>query len=94
MAACVIKDCVRRAECLWALQLVKMSLNSCRNISELFKRMFSESQIAQQFHIGKTKAMYVVAFGLAPYFFDRLLKHLKECQTFVICFDEALNKVV
>lgn len=38
--------------------------------------------------------MYVVVFGLTPYFSDLLLKHLKLRQMSVICFDEALNKVV
>jgi hypothetical protein len=34
---------------------------------------------------------YVISHGLGPYFRDRLLEDIKNCQRFVLCFDEKLN---
>ena len=64
------------------------SANSCSHISELFKHMFEDSDIVKKFSMGRTKAAYMIISGLAPYFKDELTS------TFVICFDEASNRVI
>lgn len=40
------------------------------------------------------KVAYVVSYGLGPYFRSQLISALNGCSEYVICFDEALNKVV
>lgn len=91
----LLKDDVLKAECLWAMHVVnkKMSYNSCAYISQIFQVMFPDSVIAKQFKLGSSKVAYLVSYGLAPYFLNQLMDHIKLCNDFVICFDEAFNKV-
>ena len=86
---------VTNAEIIWCLKVIEshFSYRSCSDIGVLFKAMFTDSDIAQRFSLGKTKIAYNIAFGIAPYFENQLLEELRDKQ-FVICFDEALNKVV
>ncbi|GBN53613.1 hypothetical protein AVEN_197773-1, partial [Araneus ventricosus] len=84
-----------KAEILWAMTVVekKLSLNSCSNISRIFKCMFSDSTLAQQFQLGKDKVSYIIHYGISHYFHETLLDTLKNCSDITICFDESLNKV-
>ena len=54
----LLKKGVIKAEILLCLKLVAdhLSYNSCSNISKIFKIMFSHSDVARQFSLGKTKA--------------------------------------
>lgn len=90
----VSKENVTAAEILWCMNLVmnRMSFNSCAIVNELFKRMFSDSDIAKKFALASTKASYFVCYGMAPYFHTKLLDLLKRTK-FVACFDESLNKI-
>ena len=67
------------AEVLWAVKMVMFhySANSCSNTGDLFKQMFPDSRIAQNFNCGKTKCLYLVCFGLAPYLHDKLMSNLR-----------------
>ena len=68
-------------------------MNSSSNTGELFKMMFSDSQIAQMFSCGKTKWSYIITHGLASNFHDRMLAGLKDGDVkYVISFDESLNR--
>lgn len=91
----VHKDDVTKAEVLWALKSVVShhSFNSCKDLNDLFKSMFPDSQIASKFQLGPTKLAYVVRFGLAPHFQSELVSTLHECQHLVLAFDESYNKV-
>ena len=53
--------------------------------------MFSDSDIAKSFSLGKTKCTYFINFGIAPYFRDLLLKELKSSKYIVVSYDESLN---
>lgn len=55
--------------------------------------MFPDSKIAESVTVGRTKMSYLVTFGLAPFFNQILLKEIADCAKYVICFDEALNKI-
>ena len=83
------------AEIIWALKNV-MDHHSKRSVDEdakTFRRMFPDSQIAQQFKLGRTKLSYVLYFGLAEYFRQLLLEDLRKCQYFVVAFDESFNTI-
>ncbi|GBM79337.1 hypothetical protein AVEN_32951-1 [Araneus ventricosus] len=55
--------------------------------------MFPDSAIAEKkISLGSTKIAYIATFGLAPYFYLSLLKEIRSSH-FVLCFDEALNRV-
>jgi hypothetical protein len=89
-------DDITSAEIIWALEVVTggMSLNSCSRSTEAFRRMFHDSQIAQRYSMGKTKASYIITHGIAPYFKEGLINEVKnKCSDYVICFDESLNKI-
>src|SRR4029434_11053956 len=59
-----------RAEALWCLNTAVKhhSLNSNEGISELFKEMFPDFDIANLFTCGKDKTGYIIRFGLASFF--------------------------
>ena len=64
----LVSEAVTKAEIRWAFKMVKQhsSANLCSDISELFKYMFEDSEIVKKFSVGKTKAAYMIMFGLAP----------------------------
>ena len=78
---------VRKAEILWILKVVisKLPLRSCEQLKHLFQVMFSDSEIAQDFKLGKTKCYYYITYGtygIAPYFQDGIIQVLKASTRF------------
>ena len=64
----------QKADIVWAIKVVcsSYSNNSCFDVSQVFKCMFPDSEIAKSFELGADKLKYVINFGLAPYFKDML----------------------
>lgn len=91
----VTKDDVLSAELIWAMKLVfsHTSYNSFNDAAAIFQKMFDDSSKAKSMTLGRAKMAYLVSFGLAPYFKNQLISTLKDVE-YVICFDEALNKIV
>ena len=89
----LLKSTVTKAEILCCLKTVlsHSSFRSCENISKLFSVMFSDSDIAKSFSLGKTKCAYFINFGIALYFRDLLLKELKSSKYIVVSYNESLN---
>jgi hypothetical protein len=89
------KDDVTKAEIMWTLKTVmsNYSYNSATGLNELLQAMFPDSEIAKKFQLSSTKMAYIIRFGLAPYFHSELLSQVKNCDHFVLAFDESLNKV-
>ena len=89
----LLKNEVINAEILWCLKLVAghLSYNSCSNISKIFKTMFSRSDVARQFSLGKSKARYMILYGSAPYCKAELLGQINSFPQFSLSFDESLN---
>ena len=56
--------------------------------------MLSDSDIAKKFQMSKTKVSYVIIFGLADYFNNRLITLVKKSAFYSLLFDESLNKVL
>ncbi|XP_063245001.1 uncharacterized protein LOC134546246 [Bacillus rossius redtenbacheri] len=91
----LLKDDVTRAEALWCLETV-MNHNSLRSAASsvnMFKRMFPNDRVANNMKLQKDKISYVIVYGLAPYFYDKLKSVWKECEHFVLGFDESVNKI-
>ena len=86
------KNTILKSEVLWTLQTVvtHCSYKSNENISDVFKAMFPDSEIAQRFKCGERKTSYMCVFGLADYFKQTVLGEVKG--HFVLLFDESLNK--
>ena len=95
MTGYVANDEVTTAEIIWAMKTVvsHYSLNSCRDMKDIFQQMFADSSIAKRISIGSTKLGYVITDGLSPYFHNSLLKKVLQSPKVAICFDEALNRV-
>ena len=49
-------------------------MRSCLGLSELFKVMFSDREIAKSFTLSKTKCSYYINYGLASHFKEELMK--------------------
>ena len=58
----VLKTDVLNAEIWWALKMVDSnnSFSSNRNVSFIFQKMFTDSQIAKQISVSETKSMYML----------------------------------
>ncbi|CAF1116233.1 unnamed protein product [Rotaria sordida] len=84
---------ITKAETLWALTVARrgFTYNSCNNIGDVFRSMFPDSKIAEQFNMQSKKISYVISHGIGPYFHRYLIKQLKRCEKFVLCIDEQTN---
>ena len=59
---------VADAELLWALNCVSSHFSASNvNINALFKKMFSDSEIAFMYSMSEMKFRYLTTFGLGPY---------------------------
>ena len=92
----LIDSSVLQAEVRCTLKVVmsKYSKSSCNDVTELFKIMFPDSDIAKSFTCAKTKCRYMIVYGLAPYFQSFLLDDLKDSAHHVISYDECFNSVL
>ena len=86
-------DQVSKAEVLWVLKSVQdgFSYKNSDDTGALFREMFPDSKIAQKFSIQHSKMSYTISHGLGPYFRNQLVEDIKNCQRFVLCFDEQTN---
>ena len=91
----VNKPQVSIVEIKQALQTVTKghSKNSNNNITELFKVMFPDSQIAKMFTLGADKTRYIINHGIAPYFYEILKANVNLADFYVISFDESMNSI-
>ena len=95
IAGYVSKDDVTNAEILWALKCIMShySMNSCKDLKDIFQLMFADSTTAKKITLGSTKMSYYITYGLGPYFHNALLRTVVKCPKIVVCFDEAMNRV-
>ena len=56
--------------------------------------MFSDSKIAQNFKLSKTKCRYYLTYGIAPYLKSNITKSILKVPYFTIMFNESLNSVL
>ncbi len=57
----------------------------------IFTTIFPNIELAQKFTCGKTKAMYLSCYSLAPHFHKVLENKVKNGSGYVPMFDETLN---
>ena len=53
--------------------------------------MFTNSEIAKDFQLSRTKLTYMINFGIAPYFHQLLIDELKNCNYYSLSSNESLN---
>ena len=100
VSAHVIPDCaitaeVRKAEIIWAIKTVldHVLYNANSGIGVVFRVMFPNSAIAKKFSCLSTKLVYLITFGIAPYFTQKLVDKIRACKCYLASFDEFLNEV-
>ena len=71
---------VVKAEIIWILKSIcnGYSNRSCEQLNSTLKAMFPDSKIAEAFLMGRTKSMYLINHGLAPFFKSLLLSELNK----------------
>ena len=69
-------ETVMKAEILWSIKnlMDHFSLNASADLGDLFKKMFPDREIVSKFACGKTKTNYLLCFGIAPFFKEKLLQ--------------------
>ena len=70
------------------------SCNSCADLGAMFQVMFSDSKIASQFKLGKTKARYAMLYGIAPEFKKQLIYDINASPFYTVFFYKSLNSQV
>ena len=93
-AHCVSASDILKAEILWTLKVVSShySYKSCEDNGKIFAAMFPDCQTAQNFKCGERKTSYLATFGIAPHFVSLLKQKVKAETSYVLLFDETLNK--
>ena len=84
-----------KAEIIWILKSIGSgySNRSCEQLNCTLKAMFPDSKITEAFSMGRTKSMYMINHGLAPFFKSLVLSELNKSGIFVFSFDESQNQV-
>ncbi|XP_030585845.1 uncharacterized protein LOC115780670 [Archocentrus centrarchus] len=92
----VTSNSTLKAEICWAAKVVTShySYKSCENVGDVFRTMFSDSDIAKQFTGGERKVAYLTTFGIAPHFSSLMKANAKKESEYVLLFDESLNREI
>ena len=85
-----------KTEIIWVLKSVfcGFSYRSRDELSNVFAKMFPDSNIAKEFRLGKTKAMHIATHGIAPHFKHLLKDNLNKSEVIVYSSDESLNEII
>lgn len=64
-----------KAELIWALKTIanNYAFNSCEAIKEVFKVMFPDTKVLEQFTLSPKKLSYLITDALGPYFKKQII---------------------
>ena len=68
-------------------------MRSNDDLRKTFAAMFPQLKNLYKFNLARTKSMYVINHGLAPFFKSMLNDSLQKFNIHVFSFDESLNEV-
>ena len=85
---------VEEAHIVWALNCIKngYSDNSADDFWNVLRRIYPNDKVPEKFQMGRKKPMYVVNYGLFPYFKQSVKDLILKSPFIVALFDEILNK--
>ena len=91
-----VKNKARRAEIKYALRVVKhhSSFNSCADLGECLRDIFSDSPKVSNFTLGKTKWMYLIKFGLVLWIIQRSMNQVSTSSYFGVSSGDSHNCVL
>ena len=83
-----------KAEAWWAFNVVNNNYSYSSNTDNafVFRQMYPDSYIAQNFQMSETKTMYVINHGISPYLESLVTRRIRKSKDYVLLFDESLNK--
>ena len=83
----------KNAEILFTLKSIVLnwSANSIDGMSQLFQCMFTDSEIAKDFQLSRTKLTYITNFGIALYFHQLPIDELKNCNYYSLSYADMSN---
>ena len=89
------KSSAMKAEIIWTLKSVMSgySAHSNEDMNETLAAIFPEFEATKLFQMSRSKSVYVVNHGLAPYFKSVLKTNLCKADFIVYSFDESLNDI-
>lgn len=94
-SALSVDQAVTRAEAIWALKVAvsNFSFGSCKDVVQIFQKMFENHPVAQNMQLGDRKVSYVLGYGLGPLFKEEVISDVKGAiaagNFITLCFDEA-----
>ena len=82
-----------KAEIVLAMTSVTSHLSgwSMEDLPDIIQYICPDSQIIKQVHLHRTKLVYIVNHGLAPYYKEKAISSVKEAAYFVSSSDEPFN---
>lgn len=91
----IVPASISKAEIYWCIWSVMSHTHSraAASACEMFTVMFPECDTANNMSLGRDKIGYSITFGMAPYFSRELRKILSTLSSFVVLFDESMNKI-
>ena len=89
------KSSAMKAEIIWTLKSVMggYSARSNEDMNETLAAIFPEFEATKLFQMSRSKSVYVVNHGLAPYFKSVLKTNLYKADFLVYSSDESLNDI-
>ena len=84
-----------KAEIIWLLKSVFCGFSNrfSDKLSDVFAKMFPDSDIGKGLKLGKAKAMYIATHGIAPHFKHLLKDNLNKYEVMVYSFDKSLSEI-
>ena len=83
-------------EMKYRLRVVKhySSFNSCAELGEFLRDIVSENLTFPNFTVGKTKCLYLIKFGIAPWIRQKLINQTPTSPYFNVSLDNSHNSVL
>ena len=78
----------------YKLWFAKGKNDNCIVPRALFRFLPCLKMIAAKMKFGKTKFIYFIDYGLAPYIKEQLGKYISSSPLYVVSFDESMNSVL
>ena len=88
----VVSNETIKAEIVLKIVISHFSMNSCRDISNIFPEMLN-FPIDDAFKLSSTKCQYLICYDLAQYFYQLLVKELNNSLFIATSFDKCFNRI-
>ncbi len=90
-----LADRVATAEVVWSFKMVESNLlyNSLEDIVAVLQKMDPDSLVLRNLHMKRTKSMYILCYGLHPYYLDQLIRRIQKSPGYTLGTDSSTFKL-